>query len=106
MAAPSVPNAGIGPNPRIRITFSAMLSSVIAIPRRMGVCASPAERSAPENMKKSSIPNEKTNIVRRYGSASACTSAVAFTRSSSMGESTHPIGARTNATIISAVRNA
>jgi len=50
IAAPLVPNDGMGPKPRISTTFSAMLSSVVAIPSTIGVRASPAERSAPPSM--------------------------------------------------------
>ena len=64
MAAPAVPNAGIGPSPRIRITFSTMLSAVIASPRRSGVRASPAARRAPFIMKKISMPMLNTNTMR------------------------------------------
>ncbi len=85
MAAPAVPKAGIGPNPTMRVTFSTMLRTVITIPRRRGVRASPAERSAPPSMKNTSIPRLNTNMIRRYGSASACTSGAALTTSSSVG---------------------
>ena len=85
MAAPFVPNAGIGPNPRIRITLIATLRMVIAMPSRSGVRASPAERNAPPSMKKTIVPKLKMNIVRMYGSASACTAGAAFTRSRSDG---------------------
>src|ERR1041384_816508 len=47
IAEPAVPNEGIGPSPRMRITFSTRFSSVITMPRIIGVRASPAERSAP-----------------------------------------------------------
>ena len=36
-------------------------------------------------MKNIIIPKLNTNMVRRYGSASACTSGAAFTRFSSLG---------------------
>ena len=85
MAEPRVPNAGIGPSPRIRITLSTRFRSVIAIPSRMGVRASPAERSAPPSMKKIIMPLEKPNMMRRNGSASVFTSGAAFTRSRSHG---------------------
>ena len=55
IVAPTVPNAGIGPSPRISTTFSRMFSTVMAIPSRNGVCASPAARNAALIMKKSSI---------------------------------------------------
>ena len=51
IAAPRTPNAGIGPQPGIRTTLKAMLRSVIAMPSRIGVRASPAARSAPPSMK-------------------------------------------------------
>ena len=50
-AAYVIPNAGIGPHPGMRMTFRVMLSAVSMMPRRSGVCASPAERSAPPTMK-------------------------------------------------------
>ena len=50
IAEPAVPNAGIGPSPRIRMTFSTRFSTVMAMPRIIGVRASPAERSAPLSM--------------------------------------------------------
>ncbi len=99
-AAPAVPSAGI------RITFSTMLRIVMPTPRRSGVRASPAERSAPLNMKKSSMPKLATNMMRRYGSASACTAASAFTKVSSHGESVQPSGASTPTERASDVRNA
>ena len=70
IAAPNVPKLGIGPSPRIKITLSAMFMAVMNIPRRRGVRASPADRSAPLIMKKISIPMLNTNMVRIYGSAS------------------------------------
>ena len=48
IAAPAVPNAGIGPSPRIRITLKTMFSTVIATPstqRRLRV-ARGAQRAA------------------------------------------------------------
>ena len=106
IAAPTVPYAGIGPSPRMSTTLSAMLSSVIETPRTIGVRASPADRSAPPIMKNISMPLLNTNIVRRNGSASACTAGAAFTRSSNHGESTYPSGARMKSDIAIAVRNA
>jgi hypothetical protein len=72
----------------MRTTFSTRFSTVIATPRSIGVRASPAERSAPLSMKNTSIPLLNRNMMRRKGSASAFTAGVAFTRSSSSGEST------------------
>ena len=54
--------------------FSTIFSTVIMMPSRNGVLASPAERRAPPSMKNISMPNENTNMILRYGSASACTS--------------------------------
>ncbi len=88
MAAPRVPSAGMGPRPGISTTLNATFSTVMRMPSRSGVRASPAERSAPPSMKKSSIPMLKTNIVRRNGNASALTAGVAFTRSNSVGDNT------------------
>ena len=87
IAAPRTPNAGTGPQPGISTTLNATLSTVSAIPRRSGVRASPAARSAPPSMKNISMPMLNTNIVRRNGSASARTSGVACTSSSSDGDS-------------------
>ena len=106
MAAPSVPNPGIGPRPRMRTTFRTRFSTVIQIPSRSGVLASPAERSAPPSMKKTIMPKLNTNMTRMYGSASACTAGVAFTRSRSDGARRKPIGARMPIDRIAAVRNA
>ena len=64
IAAPRVPNAGIGPSPLINTTFSRMFSAVIRMPSRIGVLASPAARSAPLNMKNISMPMLKTNWIR------------------------------------------
>ncbi len=86
IAAPIVPNAGIGPIPRMRITLSTMLSAVIAMPSTIGVRASPAERSAPPSMKKISMPVLNENMMRKNGSACAFTAGAAFTRSSSHGD--------------------
>ena len=70
-ADPAVPNDGIGPSPRIRMMFSTMFSTVIVSPSRSGVRASPAARSAADNMKNSSMPRLKTKLIRRNGSACA-----------------------------------
>ena len=85
IAAPFVPYAGIGPRPRIRITLNTMFISVISTPRRSGVRASPADRSAPPSMKNISMPMLKTNMIRRYGSASSVTSGAALTNDSRAG---------------------
>ena len=87
IAAPLVPNAGIGPAPRISTTLSPMFSNVIVMPRRIGVFASPAERSAPPSMKNTSMPQLNMNMMRRNGSASAFTAGAASTKSSSVGDS-------------------
>ena len=63
-----------------------MLRIVRAMPSRIGVRASPAERSAPPSMKNSIIPRLHANMMRRNGSASARTSGAACTSSSSVGE--------------------
>ena len=47
IAEPAVPNAGIGPRPRISTTLNTRFSTVIAMPSIIGVRASPADRSAP-----------------------------------------------------------
>ena len=106
MAAPVVPNLGIGPSPRMSTTFNRMFSMVVAIPSTIGVRASPAERSAPPSMKNTSMPLLNMNMIRRNGSASALTFGAAFTRSSKCGDSTYPIGAMTRSEIPMAVRNA
>ena len=87
IAAPLVPYAGIGPSPRMRITLKVTLSTVVAMPSAIGVRASPAERRAPASIKKIIMPRLNTNIVRRNGSASACTAAEAFTMPSRCGAS-------------------
>ena len=66
--------------------FNTMFNTVIETPRIIGVRASPAERRAPLSMKNTSMPLLKRNIVRRNGSASACTAGAAFTRSNNDGE--------------------
>ena len=53
------------------------------MPSTIGVRASPADRSAPLSMKKISMPLLNRNMMRRNGSAWACTSGAAFTKSSS-----------------------
>ena len=106
MAAPFVPNAGIGPSPRIRITLNTMFSTVRPIPNTIGVRASPADLRAPPSMKKISIPVLNTNMMRRKGSASAFTAGAAFTKSSSHGDATYPTGAMINADSPTAVRKA
>ena len=95
IAAPAVPNAGSGPSPRISTTLSTMLSAVITKPRTIGVRASPAERSAPPSMKNISMPLLVTNMMRRNGSAWACTAGAAFTKSSRTGPRKYPSGAIT-----------
>jgi hypothetical protein len=106
MAEPAVPNDGMGPNPRIRMTLSTRLSTVIAMPRTIGVRASPADRSAALNMKKMSMPPMKTNMMRMNGSASALTAGAALTKSSSHGDMKYPSGAITPNERNVAVRNA
>ena len=106
IAAPAVPKAGMGPRPRISTTLKTMFSTVSAMPRRIGVRASPAERSAPASMKNTSMPLLKANMMRRKGSASAFTAGAAFTRSSSQGEANQPTGASTRKESASAVMNA
>ena len=64
IAAPTVPNAGIGPSPRMSTTFSTTFSTVMATPSRSGVRASPAARSAPLTMKNIRWPKLKTNMTR------------------------------------------
>ena len=106
IAAPLVPNDGIGPSPRISKMLNRRLSTVMLMPSVIGVRASPAERNAPLNMKKIIMPTLKTNMMRRNGSASALTSGAAFTRLSKLGETKYPMGAMTPSAIKMAVRNA
>ena len=87
-------------------TLNAMLSTVIVMPRIIGVRASPAERSAPLNMKNRSSPVLNMNMMRRNGSACAFTSGAALTMSSSDGARNSPTGAITNSDMPIAVRNA
>ena len=86
IAAPAVPKAGIGPNPRMRITFRPALSTVMATPRIIGVRASPAERSAVPSMKNIIMPPLNRNMIRRKGSASCSTAGAALTKSNSHGD--------------------
>src|SRR6266516_4262903 len=97
---------GMGPSPRMRITLSTMLRTVSITPRRSGVRASPAERSAPPTMKNSSMPTLPTNMMRRNGRASTRTAGAAFTKRRSDGASTHPTGASTPPHNASAATNA
>ncbi len=83
-AAPTVPNIGI------RTTLKTMVSTVITTPSRSGVRGSPAARKAPLSMKNIIMPKMPTNIARRNGSASRCTSGAALTSSSSAGAATYP----------------
>jgi hypothetical protein len=106
IAAPAVPYAGIGPRPLMKTTLNSMFSTVNTMPSTIGVRASPAARSAPPSMKKTSIPLLNTKRMRIYGSASAFTAGAAFTSSSSQGESTYPRGAMTSSEMLVAVRNA
>ena len=64
IAAPRVPNAGIGPTPRMSVILRMTLSTVIRMPSRIGVLASPAARNAPLNRKNISMPKLKTNMIR------------------------------------------
>ena len=57
-------------------------------------------------MKNIIMPKEKTNMVRRYGRASACTSGAAFTRSRRLGANTYPRGAMRPMERVAAVMNA
>jgi hypothetical protein len=57
-------------------------------------------------MKNTSMPLENTNMMRRNGSASACTAGAAFTRPSSHGDAKYPSGAITPTESPIAVRNA
>ena len=86
IAAPAVPNAGIGPSPRIKITLSPAFRTVIATPSTIGVRASPAARSAVPSMKNIIMPPLKRNMMRRKGNASLLTAGAAFTKSSSHGD--------------------
>ena len=106
IAAPAVPYEGMGPSPRISTTLHTMLSAVITKPRIIGVRASPAERSAPPSMKKTSMPMLVMNMIRRNGSASACTAGAALTRLSSEGARKYPSGASTNTERPTAAMNA
>ena len=63
-----------------------MFRIVSAMPSTIGVRASPAERSAPPSMKKISMPVENTKLMRRNGSASACTAADDVTKCSRNGD--------------------
>src|SRR5688572_10022268 len=74
IAEPAVPNAGIGPSPRMSNTLRMRFSTVIVMPSSIGVRASPADRSAVLNMKKIIMPKLNTNMIRRNGNASAFTS--------------------------------
>ena len=62
---PATPSAGNGPEPRMSVRFSTRWTSVSAMPSRSGVRASPAARSAPPSMKKSSMPMLPVNMIRR-----------------------------------------
>ncbi len=76
MAEPAVPNFGMS------ITLKIRFSTVIVMPSRSGVLASPEARSAADSMKNSSMPMLKTKLMRRNGSAWARTSGAAFTSDS------------------------
>src|SRR6185369_914007 len=106
IAAPFVPNDGIGPRPRISTIFKSRLSTVNAMPSIIGVRASPAERNAPPSMKNTIMPKLNTNMMRRNGRASAFTSGAALTRLSNEGDTKYPIGAITPSAMKTAVRNA
>ena len=106
IAAPAVPNAGIGPKPRMRTTLNTRFRTVKAIPYRSGVRASPADRSAPPSKKNTIIPKLNRNMILRYGSASDRTSAVAFTNCNRIGERKYPIGARMTTAKTADVRSA
>jgi len=64
MAAPRVPNAGIGPKPLMSTTLKITFKPVIKMPSRIGVLASPAARTAPLNIKKLNMPKLNTNMMR------------------------------------------
>ena len=78
MAAPAVPNEGIGPRPRMNTTFSAMFIAVMTTPSRSGVFASPAARSPAPSMKNIIMPKLNTSMMRRNDNASACTAGAAL----------------------------
>ena len=78
------------PNILISVTFNAIVSTVMASPRRSGVRGSPAARNAPLNMKNMIRPTLPTNIVRRKGSASRRTSGAALTSVRSHGAARYP----------------
>ena len=105
-AAPAVPRRGRGPRPVMNATLHAMFNTVRRIPRRIGVRASPAARSAPPTMKNSSIPMLPTNMMRRNGNASWRTAGAALTTPSSDGARTQPSGASSNPQSASAARKA
>jgi len=90
----------------MNVTLHAMFSAVSSTPRRNGVRASPAARSAPPIMKNSSMPMLPTNMMRRNGSASARTAGVALTTPSREGARNQPSGASTPPHSATAARNA
>src|SRR6266704_2045891 len=81
-AAPAVPSRGKGPRPVMNAMLHTTFSAVYRMPRRNGVRASPAARSAPPIMKNSSMPRLPTNMMRRTGRAAARTAGAAYTRPS------------------------
>ena len=86
IAAPLVPNAGMGPSPRMKITLNVMFIAVSATPSMSPVLASPADRRAPPSMKNTIMPALNRNMMRKKGRASAFTSGAAFTMSSRYGD--------------------
>ena len=57
-------------------------------------------------MKNIIMPKLNTNMMRRYGSASACTSGAALIRPRSWGDRTYPRGAMIPSESTAAVKNA
>ena len=83
IAAPRVPNAGIGPVAGNQHHVERDVEHRQRDARAAAACARrPPPASAPPSMKNISIPMLNTNIVRRNGSASARTAGVACTSSS------------------------
>ena len=107
MAAPVVPNAGIGPHPGMRMTFSVMLSAVSMMPRTQRRACVPGGSEGPSDHEvdhhAEAEPEHDAEVLTR---ASACTSGAAFTNPRSDGARTYPSGARITIDMAAAVRNA
>ena len=105
MAAPMTPDAGIGPQPKMKIGSSAALRITVPSTMNTGSLASPTPRITDWNMKKKKLNTRPTNDTRMKPSAPRYTSGAAPMRRSMPGAMKKPHAPSTTdtSTIMSSV---